>query len=88
MPVPDRFDIAPDFQLCEICDKCKPDNEFRHVAIQQGEKLTAGMARAYVICEDCYQKCKTDSDFEKYVTDFVFEHKLGRLMRIKRDVCL
>lgn len=85
MPVPDRFEIAHDFQLCEICNKCKSDNEFRHVAVQRSEEITDGIARWCSICENCYQKCKADSDFEKYVTDFVFRNELGRLIKIRGE---
>lgn len=81
MPVPDEFVIEPDFQLCEICEKDYPDNEFVYVAVDNDKVGTEHEKRIYSMCKYCREKCRTDSEYEKYVTEKVFNLKLGRRLR-------
>lgn len=83
MPVPDIQERFYDFVYCETCGKDCPDNQFRHVVVQEGKSIKPGLARVFGICEDCYKKCQTDEAYDKYVTDFVLSRKLGRLINIK-----
>ena len=82
MPVPDEFVIAPDFGLCEICEKDYPDNKFVHVAVDNDLSGEEHEKRWLTICAYCREKCRTDSKYEEYVTDKVFKLKLGRRLKV------
>ena len=81
MPVPDEFVIAPDFTHCEMCDKCYPDNQIVHVKVDNDKQGVMHEVRHYAMCKFCREKCRTDSEYEKYVTDKVFSMNLGRRMK-------
>lgn len=81
MPVPDYFVIAPDFCLCEICEKDYPDNKFVHVAVDNEKTGDEHERRWTTICCDCREKCRNDSEYEKFVTEKVFRLKLGRRLK-------
>lgn len=81
MPVPDEFKIAPDFFVCEFCNKGYPDTERRTALFRI--KDTDNVGRAYYICNTCFQKAQDDKSFDDEITAKVFRENLGRKVRIK-----
>lgn len=84
MLVPDEFIRAPDFGLCEMCDKTVPDTAFVHVIIDNDKPGEENEKRWYAICSDCRKRCRKEPAFEKYVTEKVFKLKLGRVVRYNK----
>lgn len=82
MPVPDTFTLAPDFGQCGICRKNYTDDEFVHIKVVNDRNNKA--VRFYEICRNCREKCRTDPQYEAYVTDKVFNLSLG--LRFKGEV--
>lgn len=84
MPVPDEFLLAPDFGLCEMCNKTVPDTNFVHVIVNNDNPREENEKRWYEICKDCRERCRNEPAFEKYVTEKVFKLRLGRVVRVRR----
>ncbi len=77
MPVPDEFKIAPDFIICEYCNKSYSDTpENMHRILVTHDKT--GEKRIFVACVNCIQKAAKDKEYDKYITDKTFNEKLGR----------
>lgn len=78
MPVPDIFQIAPDFTCCEYCGKSyayTPENIHRVLIEKNKEK------RIFIACVHCIQKAKDNPDYDEYITNKTFDEKLGRLLK-------
>ena len=84
MPVPDEFIRAPDFVLCEICNKTVPDTAFVHVLVDNDKQGEENEKRYYAMCTDCRERCRNEPAFEKYVTEKVFTMRLGRVVRCRK----
>ena len=78
MPVPDIFQIAPDFILCVYCDKSYPDTEenIHRILVEKD-----GVKRMYCACVHCIKKAKEDPSYDEYMTNKTFEEKLGRQLK-------
>lgn len=76
MPVPDRFVHAHDWEYCEMCGECKPMPSCP-VIVENDE----GKKRYYSMCHECMERCKADSEYERYCTERVFSLKLGRSIK-------
>lgn len=76
MPVPDVFVHSQDWCHCEMCEKD------RRMPFDSAVVSKRGTGRRLCsMCHDCRERCGKDKDYEEYVTDKVFERKLGRLLR-------
>ena len=83
MPVPDEFNLCDDYMLCEICNKDYPLSTFKHVAVTDDLKENGEQEKRYcVICSGCREKCRTNPLYEQFVTEKVFNLKLGRRIKI------
>ena len=85
MPVPDEFTLCDDYMFCEICEKDYPLSTFKHVAVTNGMKGAfeneESEIRYCAICSECREKCKASPAYEQFVTEKVFNLKLGRRIR-------
>lgn len=78
MPVPDIFQIAPDFTLCVYCGKTYEDTvENMHRVLIEKD----GEFRIYEACVHCIKKAKEDPAYDEYMTNKTFEEKLGRQLK-------
>lgn len=78
MPVPDIFTIAPDFTVCEYCEKSYSDtteNMHRIKVEKDGQK------RIYVACVRCIEKAGKYKSYDDYMTEKTFNEKLGRQIK-------
>ena len=82
MPVPDIFQIAPDFTVCLYCDKPYADDgkNLRRICVKKNDEL-----RIFVACVHCIKKAKEDPAYDEYMTNKTFEEKLGRQLKRKSD---
>ena len=80
MPVPNMFTIAPDFTVCEYCNKTYADtaDNMHRIKVEKG-----GKSRIYVACVHCIERAKNDRAYEDYMTDKTFNEKLGRQIKEK-----
>lgn len=80
MPIPDKFEIAPDFAICVYCGKSYPDTaENMHPILIEKD----GERRIFESCVHCITKAKTNAAYDEYMTNKTFNEKLGR--RLKND---
>lgn len=78
MPVPDEFNIAPDFTVCVYCNKSYADTEENiHKILVEKD----GMKRVYIACVHCILKAKNDKYYDEYMTNKTFGERLGRQIR-------
>lgn len=78
MPVPDIFNIAPDFAVCMYCGKSYADtveNIHRVLIEKDGER------RIFEACVHCIAKAKENSVYDEYMTNKTFNEKLGRRLK-------
>lgn len=76
MPVPDEFKIAPDFTVCEYCNKSYEDTtENMHLINIEKDRA----ARIFHACVHCIKKAQEDKSYDDYMTEKTFNEKLGRL---------
>lgn len=83
MPVPDRFEIAADFGVCNFCNKSYSDisDNFKTVVFRIDEEDKIG--RIYECCKNCFEKANSDKKYDDKITAKVFTEKLGRVVRLK-----
>lgn len=82
MPVPDMQTRFRDFLGCEFCGKTYTDDKFVIVVIDNDKSGVENEKRIYEMCENCREKCKRDTAFEKSVTEKVIRLRLGRKIKI------
>ena len=83
MPVPDIQPRFRDFGHCEFCGKCFQDVFFVRVLFDNEKASAENEKRVFEMCKNCREKCRTDTEFEKYATEKAFSMKLGRKVKIK-----
>ena len=83
MPVPDIFQIAPDFTVCEYCNNHYEDTEenMHRICVTKD-----GIRRIFVACIHCIKKAKEDPAYDEYMTNKTFEEKLGRQLKRKDEI--
>lgn len=80
MPIPDEFNLAPDFTVCEYCGKSYPDTTDNMHLIKVERN---GEERIFVACVSCIRKAEVDKTYDDYMTDKTFTEKLGRVIMKK-----